>query len=148
MVMFMILKSCPRFPYEQGALYIFDRGYMDTRGLSLINRIGAFFVVREKHAMVYEVVEDKNYNNPQTGVMADQLIKFTGTVTKKNYSEVIRRIVFYDAEGNRTFVFYTNNMILSAEDISLAYKYRWRVELFFKWVKQHLHVKEFYGTTN
>ena len=97
--------------------------------------------------MVYEVVEDKNYNNPQTGVMADQLINFTGTVTKKNYSEVIRRIVFYDADGNRTFVFYTHNMILTAEDIALAYKYRWRVELFFKWVKQHLHVKEFYGTT-
>lgn len=96
--------------------------------------------------MVYEVVEDKNYNNPQTVVMADQLIKFTETVTKKNYSEIIRRIVFYDADGNRTFVFYTNNMILSADDIALAYKYRWRVGL-FKWVKQHLHVKEFYGTT-
>ena len=97
--------------------------------------------------MVYEVVEDKKYNNPQTVVMADQLIKFTGTVSKKNYSEIMRRIVFYDADGNRTFVFYTNNMILSAEDIALAYKYRLRVELFFKWVKQHLHVKEFYGTT-
>ena len=96
--------------------------------------------------MVYEVVEDKNYNNPQTVVMADQLIKFTGTVTKKNNSEIIRRIIFYDADGNRTFIFYTNNMILSAEDIALAYKYRWHVELFFKWVKQHLHVKEFYGT--
>lgn len=79
--------------------------------------------------------------------MADQLIKFTGIVTKKNNSEIMRRIVFYDADGNRTFVFYTNNMILSAEDIALAYKYRWRVGLFFKWVKQHLHVKEFYGTT-
>ena len=97
--------------------------------------------------MVYEVVDDKNYNNPKTGVMADQLIKFSGAVTKKNYPNIIRRIVFYDAEGNRTFVFYTNNMSLSAEDIALAYKYRWRVELFFKWIKQHLHVKEFYGTT-
>ena len=64
-----------------------------------------------------------------------------------NNSEIMRRIVFYDADGNRTFVFYTNNVILSAEDIALAYKYRWHVELFFKWVKQHLHVKEFYGTT-
>lgn len=140
-------KVMHMIPYEQGALYIFDRGYMDTSRLSLINKIGAFFVVREKHSMVYEVVDDKNYNNPKTGVMADQLIKFSGAVTKKNYPDIIRRIVFYDAEGNRTFVFYTNNMSLSAEDIALAYKYRWRVELFFKWIKQHLHVKEFYGTT-
>lgn len=59
----------------------------------------------------------------------------------------MRRIIFYDKEGNRTFVFYTNNFSLSAEDVALAYKYRWRVELFFKWMKQHLHIKEFYGTT-
>ena len=125
-------KVMHMIPYEQGALYIFDRGYMDTSRLSLINKIGAFFVVREKHSMVYEVVDDKNYNNPKTGVMADQLIKFSGAVTKKNYPDIIRRIVFYDAEGNRTFVFYTNNMSLSAEDIALAYKYRWRVEPFLQ----------------
>ena len=97
--------------------------------------------------MSYTVIEDKQSNNPITGVMADQTIQFYAYKTPKQYSSPIRRITFYDKEGNRTFVFYTNNSILSAEDIALAYKYRWRVESFFKWMKQHLHVKEFYGTT-
>lgn len=140
-------KVMPLIPYEQGALYIFDRAYMDTEQLNIINTIGAYFVVREKRRMSYAVVEDKQYNNPNTGVMADQTIKFTGYKTKKQYKENIRRIVFYDHESNTTFVFYTNNFNMSAEDIALAYKYRWRVELFFKWFKQHLHVKEFYGTS-
>ena len=131
-------------PYEQGALYIFDRAYMDTRQLSVINTIKAFFVVREKRRMVYKVIVDKQYNNPQTGVMA--VVQFKGNKTRKQYPGAMRRVVFYDYENNRTFVFYTNNTVLSAENIALAYKYRWRVELFFRWIKQHLHVKEFYGT--
>ncbi len=140
-------KVMSDIPYEQGALYIFDRAYMDTAQLNLINIIKAFFVVREKRKMVYDIVEDKLYNNPQTGIMAGQMIVFRGHKTKKQYATPMRRIVFYDKEGNRTFVFYTNNLILYAENIALAYKYRWRVELFFKWIKQHLHVKEFYGTS-
>lgn len=140
-------KVMNKIPYEPDALYIFDRAYMDTEQLTIINTIKAFFVVREKRRMSYTVIEDKQYNNPITGVMADQTIQFSGYKTRKQYSSPMRRITFYDKEGNRTFVFYTNNSILSAEDIALAYKYRWRVELFFKWMKQHLHVKEFYGTT-
>lgn len=136
-----------QIPYESGSLYIFDRAYMATDKLSVINEIGAFFVVREKHKMKYDVVEDKGYNNPSTGVMADQRIVFSGCKTRKQYSNVIRRIVFYDKEGNRTFVFYTNNMEMSPENIALAYKYRWSVELFFRWLKGHLHIKEFYGTS-
>ncbi len=134
-------------PYERGDLYVFDRAYMDTAQLCWINNIGAFYIVREKRKKVYEIVEDKDYNNPETGVMADQRIKFSGCKTKKQYPEVLRRIVFYDKDNNRIFVFYTNNMELSAENIALGYKYRWRVELFFKWMKQHLHVTEFYGTS-
>lgn len=136
-----------RIPYESGSLYIFDRAYMNTEKLNLINQIGAFFVVREKHKMTYKVVKDNNYNNTDTGVMADQIIEFTGSKTKKQYPNNLRRITFYDKDGNRTFVFYTNNFYLSAENIALAYKYRWRVELFFGWMKGHLHIKEFYGTT-
>ncbi len=120
---------------------------MDTEQLNVLNTIGAFFVVREKRRMAYEVVLDKEYNNTKTGVMADQNIKFTGYKTRKQYQNEMRRVVFYDHESNTTFVFYTNNFDLSAENIALAYKYRWRVELFFKWFKQHLHVKEFYGTS-
>ena len=134
-------------PYEAGSIYVFDRAYMDTKGLYVIETAHAFFVVREQHKLVYEVVEDKNYNNPVTGVMADQIIEFRGYDTRRQYPKDIRRVVFYDKERNWTFVFYTNNMEVSAKDIALSYKYRWRCELFFKWLKQHLRVKEFYGTS-
>ena len=134
-------------PYEKGSFYIFDRAYMVTKMLYLIERKKAFFVVREKHKMVYEVVQDKDYNNAQTGVMADQIIRFKGNKTKSHYPKELRRVVYYDKEGNRTFVFYTNNTDIKAEDVALLYKYRWRVELFFKWLKQHLRIKEFYGTS-
>ena len=72
---------------------------------------------------------------------------FTGYKTKSNYSEALRRVVFYDKEGNRTFVFYTNNLQITAEEVALLYKFHWRCELFFKWLKQHLRIKEFYGTS-
>ena len=134
-------------PYERGSFYIFDRAYMATKNLFNIEKSSAYFVVREKHKMVYEIVENKNYNNSQTGIMADQTIRFKGHKTRKQYPNNIRRVVFYDIDGNRTFVFYTNNFDVTAEDVALLYKYRWRVELFFKWMKQHLRIKEFYGTS-
>lgn len=134
-------------PYERECFYIFDRAYMATQHLFSIEMASAYFVVREKHKMVYDVVEDKGYNNPQTGIMADQTIRFKGHKTKKQYPNSLRRVVFYDHDGNRTFVFYTNNFDVTAEDVALLYKYRWHVELFFKWMKQHLRIKEFYGTS-
>ena len=140
-------KVMNQIPYEKDSFYIFDRAYMVTEMLYHIHKTEAFFVVREKHKMVFKVVEDKSYNNPETGVMADQIIRFTGNKTRKNYPEVLRRVVFYDNEGNRTFVFYTNNTEIMAEEVALLYKFRWRCELFFKWLKQHLRVKEFYGTS-
>ena len=79
--------------------------------------------------------------------MADQTVSFRGHKTRKQYPKQLRRVVFYDREDNRTFVFYTNNFDVSANQVALFYKFRWSVELFFKWLKQHLHVKEFYGTT-
>ena len=118
-------------PYEKDSFYVFDRAYMDTEMLYLIHKREAFFVVREKHKMVFDVVEDKGYNNPATGVMADQIIRFRGNKTRKNYPETLRRVIFYDREGNRTFVFYTNNFDITAEEVALLYKFRWRVELFF-----------------
>ena len=96
-------KAMDLIPYEKDSFYIFDRAYMVTEMLYHIHKTKAFFVVREKHKMVFKVVEDKSYNNPETGVMADQIIMFTGNKTKKNYPEVLRRVVFYDKEGNRTF---------------------------------------------
>lgn len=134
-------------PYEADAIYIFDRAYMDTGQLYAIALLKAFFVVREKHKMKFDVIGDKHYNNPATGIMADQIVRLSGAKTKNKYPEAIRRIIYYDSIGNRTFIFYTNNTDLSAEDIAELYKNRWSVELFFKWLKQHLHVKEFYGTS-
>ncbi len=140
-------KVMDQIPYEKGSFYIFDRAYMVTAMLFLIEMKEAYFVVREKHKMVFKVVQDKQYNNPETGVMADQIIRFKGHKTKKNYPKELRRVVFYDKEGNRTFVFYTNNFEIAAEEVALLYKFRWRCELFFKWLKQHLRIKEFYGTS-
>ncbi len=134
-------------PYNRGDYYIFDRGYMDTKQLNIIDTVGGYFVVREKHKMKYKVVKDFNHNTPETGVMSDQLIRFDGQTTKKRYPSEIRRVVYYDKDGNRTFVFYTNALNITPEMVALLYKYRWRVELFFKWLKQHLHIKEFYGTS-
>ena len=140
-------KVMDQIPYEKDSFYIFDRAYMVTDMLYLIHKKEAFFVVREKHKMVFKVVNDKSYNNPATGVMADQTIMFTGNKTKRNYPDALRRVVFYDKEGNRTFVFYTNNLKITAEEVALLYKFRWRCELFFKWLKQHLRIKGFYGTS-
>jgi hypothetical protein len=136
-----------QIPYESGSYYIFDRAYMDTKNLFLIHAIGAYFVVREKTAMLYQIETDRNYCNKETGIMADQIIKLAGQETCKTYPKQLRRVVFYDLTTNRTFVYYTNNLEISAENVALLYKYRWRVELFYKWMKQHLCIKSFWGTT-
>ena len=101
---------------------------MDTTQLFSIHKKDSFFVVREKRKMKYVVETDCEYNNPETGIMADQYILFKGKDTKKQYPETIRRVVFYDKSTNKTFVFYTNNTKITAEDVALLYKYRWRVE--------------------
>lgn len=134
-------------PYEKESFYIFDRAYMATKKLYIIEGAEAYFVVREKHKMSFEVIEDKEYNNPSSGIMADQIIRFKGYKTKKQNPNKLRRVVFYDYDGNRTFVFNTNNFEITAEQVAMLYKYRWRVELFFKWLKQHLRIKEFYETS-
>ncbi len=134
-------------PYEKESFYIFDRAYMVTSELFNIDKAGAYFVVREKRHMQYTIEKDWEYNNPDTGVLADQAVLLTGVKPKKQYTKPLRRIVFYEKESNRTFVFYTNNFQITAETVALLYKYRWRVELLFKFLKQHLHIKEFFGTT-
>lgn len=140
-------KVMDQIPYQSDSFYIFDRAYVATEHLFQIEMSEAYFVVREKSKILYKVLEDKHCSNPDTGVMADQIIVFTGSKTKKQYPRELRRVVFYDSENNRTLVFYSNNFKVSAEQIALLYKYRWRVELFFKWMKQHLRIKEFYGTS-
>lgn len=134
-------------PYAPNSFYVFDKAYVNTPQLYSINSLGAFFVVRKKRNMVYQVVKSRLCDEKRTGVMADQLVRFTGKISKKGYPEIIRCITYYSSEKTTTYVFLTNNMEIPSEDIALIYKHRWSIEVFFKWMKQHLRIKEFYGTS-
>jgi transposase len=132
--------------YEIVAYYIFDRGYIDYTRLYKINQFEAYFVVRAKSNLKFKRMYSRKYDKT-SGVKSDQIGKLTGFYVSKEYPAKIRKVRFYDEKTNRTFVFLTNNMELSAEQIAFLYKQRWQVELFFKWIKQHLKVKSFWGTT-
>lgn len=129
--------------FESGAFYVMDKGYIDFERLYKIHKAGAFFVTRAKYDMQFE----RRYSNRVTekGVRCDQIIFLTGKETKKKYPETLRRVKYYDDETNTMYVFLTNNFIVSAKTIADLYKNRWKVELFFKWIKQHLKIKMFWG---
>ena len=131
---------------EAGAIYIMDRGYLDFGRFHRIQQSSAFFVTRAKSNFkfkrLYSSAADKT-----TGVQCDQIIALNGFYAKKDYPDKLRRIRYYDAENNKTLVFLTNNFTLPALTIAKLYRCRWQVELFFKWIKQHLRIKAFYGTT-
>jgi hypothetical protein len=131
---------------EAGAFYVMDRGYLDFARLYQMHQAGAFFVTRAKRGMdarrVYSVRTDR-----ATGVICDQRITLNGFYTSKHYPEHLRRIRFKDPDTGKTLVFLTNNTTLPALTIAALYKSRWQVELFFKWIKQHLRIKKFLGTS-
>jgi hypothetical protein len=131
---------------EAGAIYVMDRGYVDFRRLYAIHQAGAFFVTRTKINMkyhrVYSGIVDKT-----TGVISDQTIALDGFYSKQDYPQYMRRISFRDPETGKHLVFLTNNFSLSAAMIAALYKKRWAVELIFKWIKQNLRIKHFYGTS-
>ncbi len=133
-------------PYEYGAYYIFDRGYVDYSRLYKITILSAYFVVRAKSNLQFKRMYSQKIDK-STGVQSDQIGKFTGFYVSKNYPDKLRRVKFYDSEMKRTFVFLTNNMSLTAQEIALLYKNRWQVEVFFKWIKQHLKIKSFWGNS-
>ena len=131
---------------EIGAIYIMDRGYLDFARLYKIHRASAFFVTRAKRnfsrTRLYSQSVDKS-----TGVQCDQIVVLKNHYAKKDYPEKLRRIRYFDSKNKKTFVFLTNNFVLPAITIADLYRCRWQVELFFKWIKQHLRIKAFYGTT-
>jgi hypothetical protein len=132
--------------YEPGGYYILDRGYTDFERLYRINLHSAFFVTRAKTNLRFK----RMYSNKvetKSGVLSDQIGRLEGFYTLKDYPDKLRRIKYYDDETKRSFLFLTNNFDLKAQEIALLYKYRWKVELFFKWIKQHLKIKSFWGTT-
>jgi hypothetical protein len=132
--------------FEPGAFYVMDRGYLDFSRLFALHQAGAFFVTRAKHGMdahrVYSLPTDRS-----TGIICDQRIALNGFYISQDYPEQLRRIRFKDPESGKTLVFLTNNTALPAMTIAALYKSRWQVELFFKWIKQHLRIKRFIGNS-
>ena len=131
---------------EAGSFYIMDRGYLDFNRLHALHQAQAFFVTRGRRGFKFQRRYSRNIDK-STGLQCDQTIVLTGFYSAKNYPEALRRIRYYDAETVTKLVFLTNNFELPALTIAQLYKARWRVELFFKWIKQHLRIKAFYGTS-
>lgn len=133
-------------PIEAGAFYVMDRGYLDFARLYVIHQAGAFFVTRAKSNMnarrVYSAPTDRD-----TGVICDQTIALNGYYASRDYPEHLRRIRFKDPASGKSLIFLTNNTTLPSLTIAALYKNRWQVELFFKWIKQHLRIKKFLGTS-
>jgi hypothetical protein len=131
---------------EPGAIYVMDRAYLDFQRLYQLHQSSAVFVTRSKTntglRRVYSHKVDKT-----TGVKFDQTVSLTGFYSKKDYPEKLRRIKYFDVEKGKSFIFLTNQFTLPAITIAELYRYRWRVEIFFKWIKQHLRIKRFYGTS-
>jgi hypothetical protein len=131
---------------EPGAFYVMDRGYIDFSRLHTLSLSMAYFVIRAKKNMKFRRLYSRTVDK-STGLRADQTIVLTGIKTAKDYPDKLRRIKYYDKETKRTFVFLSNNFIIDALTIAMLYKLRWQIELFFKWIKQHLRIKAFYGTS-
>jgi hypothetical protein len=139
------VKVMPEIPYEKEAFYIFDRGYNDFDSLYKIDLIEATFVVRAKSNLQFKQITWKR--RLPKNIISDSIIKFVVYKSSKEYPIPLRRVVYYDEEQNREFVFLTNNFELSALTIAELYRNRWQIELFFKWLKQHLKIKKFWGTS-
>jgi Domain of unknown function (DUF4372)/Transposase DDE domain len=130
--------------YEPGAFYLMDRGYLDYARLHAIERARAWFVIRAKKPMGYCRLHSQPVDR-STGLRSDQIISFNGFYAAKNYPDKLRRVRLYDATEHRSLVFLTNHFGLAASVVAQLYQQRWQVELFFKWLKQHLRIKAFYG---
>ena len=140
------VKALDVLTYESGGFYIMDKAYVDFRRLFKIEESKAYFVTRPKDNLTYTRVCSAKPEK-SIGIISDQTIKLKGKKTFNGYPKQIRRIRYYDTEQQRTFVFITNNFEQAAIDIAKLYQYRWKVELFFKWIKQHLKIKSFWGTS-
>ena len=131
---------------EAGAIYVMDRGYHDFRRLYHLTQAAAYFVIRARK----DISIKRIYSNPvdkRTGVRCDQIVRPRAAGSRQNYPEKIRRVKFNDVETGKTIVIFTNNFNLPALTVAELYRYRWQVELFFRWIKQHLRIKSFFGTS-
>ena len=137
-------KAMKEIPIETGAYYIFDRGYNNFKELYHIHRANSFFVVRAKTNLQYKCIRWRR--RLPKGILTDAEIELTVYNTHRDYPERLRLVKFYDEEQGRKFMFLTNAMELTAQQVTDLYKNRWQIELFFKWLKQHLKIKKFWGT--
>jgi hypothetical protein len=133
-------------PYETGSFYFVDKEYIDFKRLYKLHLKGSFFVTRAKDNMRFKRMYSRTVDKTN-GVLYDQIGRLETYYSRKDYPEKLRRVKYYDQNRDRTFIFITNNIDLKAEEIAMLYKKRWEVELFFKWMKQHLRIKSFWGTT-
>ena len=131
---------------EAGAFYIMDRGYVDFTRLYKMHLAGAFFVTRDKSNLKYQRRYSREVDK-STGLRCDQTIFLTGVDTPEYYPKTLRRVKYYDSKTEKTFNFLTNNFVIPAITVADLYRNRWQVELFFKWIKQHLRIKSFFGTS-
>lgn len=132
--------------FEPGAIYILDRGYTDFKRLNSIDQAKSFFVIRAKDNLNFRRISSVKSDRSK-GVIADQQVSLCGFYSSQDYPGNLRRIRYRDLESNQSYVFLTNNHQLPASTIAALYKERWKIELFFKWIKQHLRIKSFYGTS-
>lgn len=132
------------FPLEPGSYYVMDKAYIDFGRLYRMHVAGAFFIMRAKENFKFVRLSSRQVNK-STGIICDQTVKLKNHKVSLAYSETIRRVKYYDSEIEMEFVFITNNFEISALEVARLYKYRWTIELFFKWIKQHLKVKTFWG---
>ena len=133
-------------PEPGASFYVMDRGYLDFARLFDLNTKGAFFVIRAKSNTKYR----RRYSHPtdkSRGIQCDQTVALTGVHSATDYPHPIRRVKYHDIQTGKSFNFLTNNFSISAQTVADLYRYRWQVELFFKWIKQHLRIKSFYGTS-
>jgi hypothetical protein len=133
-------------PYEAGSFYVVDKGYTDFCRLFKIHMHGSFFVTRAKENLRFKRMYSKSVDKT-TGVQSDQIGKLEGFYSRKDYPDQLRRIKYHDEDRQKYLIFLTNNTVLKANEIAFLYKKRWEVELFFKWMKQHLKIKAFWGTS-
>lgn len=129
---------------EENAFYVMDRGYVDFKRLYQLHQAGSFFVVRAKDNLKFRCIKSGKIDKA-TGLRCDQLIRLTGVKSAKGYPVYLRRVKYYDKENNLTLVLLSNNFEIEAIQVALLYKQRWQVELFFKWIKQHLRITTFWG---
>ena len=140
------LTLLDRIAFEPGSFYIMDRGYTDFARLYAIHNAQAFFVIRAKANLRYRCVNSQPVDKA-TGLRCDQRIVLCGQLTDNKFPSALRRVKFYDPRNDKLLVFLTNHFELSADNVAALYRCRWQIELFFKWIKQHLRIKAFFGTS-